>query len=281
MEIKNVFIVASEQTLEVSCAVAEAAAYGGYSIQFKGENDEDLRRAEQIIRELSNKRSGNAGSEDILNWVHTTTELGDARNADIAIESVFEDETLKKNTLAELDGICPAHAILVTNTSTITVTELARATGRAKNVIGMHFIYFSPVIKVVEIVRGWETAQTAFDTCADFAASLEMETVIPEDTPGLISTRLWMVHLNEAANNVYNKLVEPASLVKLNRTISPNAMSILESADFIGLDNCVAFLKNLHHAYGDPKYVPSPLLTQMVSSGQLGMRSGKGFFNYS
>ena len=278
MEIKNVFIVASEQTLEVSCAVAEAAAYSGYNIKFKCENEKDLRRAEQLIKDLSNKRSGNGGVSERF---QATTDLAEAGNADIAIESVFEDETLKKNTLAELDTICPAHTILATNTSTITVTELARATGRPENVIGMHFIYFSPVIKVVEVVRGWETAQAAFDTCAGFATSLEMETVNPEDTPGLISTRLWMVHLNEAANNVYNKLVEPASLVKLNRTISPNAMSILESADFIGLDNCVAFLRNLYHAYGDPKYVPSPQLMQMVSSGQLGMRSGKGFFNYS
>ena len=112
------------------------------------------------------------------------------------------------------------------------------------------------------------------------AAKLDMEVAIAEDVPGLLSTRIWMVHLNEAANNVFNKLVEPESLRKLNRTISPNALSILESADFIGLDNCIALLHNLYVAYKDPKYSPSPLLTQMVDAGQLGIRSGGGFFKY-
>ena len=144
----------------------------------------------------------------------------------------------------------------------------------------MHFIYFSPVMKVVEFARGLKTSDASFAAIEKLGKDVGLESVISEDISGLLSTRIWMAHLNEAANNVFNKLVEPEGLKKLNRTISPNALSILESADFIGIDNCVALLKNLHEVYGDPRYTPSPLLIQMVDAGQLGVRTGRGFFNY-
>lgn len=286
MEIKNVFIVSSGQTIDVACAIAQTLADSNVGVSLKCADDSGCREAiEKIKRALDTRVTGEElkaeQAEAALGRIQTTTDLADAGNADVVIESVFEDKELKQETLKKLDGICPAETIFATNTSTITVTNLASVTSRPEKVIGMHFIYFSPVMKVVEIVRGLKTSEATFAAVNDFTQAVEMESVVAEDAPGLLSTRIWMVHLNEAANNVFNKLVEPEALVKLNRTISPNAFSILESADFIGLDNCVALLQNLYYAYGDPKYLPSALLTLMVDAGQLGMKSGKGFFNYS
>lgn len=222
-----------------------------------------------------------AQAETALKRLRTTTKLAEAAQADIVIESTFETESLKRDTIRQLDALCPAKTIIASNSSTIPITRLAAGTRHPDRIVGMHFIYFSPVLKVVEIVRGTGTSEETVRRAKEMAKGLGLETVAAEDVPGLLSTRIWMVHLNEAANNVLNKLVEPNALKKLNRTISPQAYSILESADFIGIDNCVAWLENLYRAYGDPKYAPSPLLMQMLDAGRLGVKAGKGFFNYT
>lgn len=285
MEVNKVFVVSSIQTVEVASAISQVAACAGCTVVIKCD---DQASCEKTIAEAKRLLDGRVATDELtagqveaaIGRIQTTIELGDAKHADMIIESVFEDEGLKRKTLSALDEICASDVILATNTSTITVTSLANATNRPEQVIGMHFIYFSPVMKVMEIVRGVQTSDATFNAVEALAAKLKMEVSISEDVPGLLSTRIWMVHLNEASNNVFNKLVEPEALRKLNRTISPNALSILESADFIGLDNCVALLKNLNSAYNDPKYSPSPLLIQMVDAGQLGIRTGGGFFKY-
>lgn len=285
MEANKVFVVSSIQTIEVASAISQVAACAGCTVVIKCD---DQASCEKTITEAKRLLDGRVATDELtagqveaaIGRIQTTIELGDAKHADMIIESVFEDEGLKRKTLRTLDEICASDVILATNTSTITVTSLANATNRPEQVIGMHFIYFSPVMKVMEIVRGVQTSDATFNAVEALAAKLKMEVSISEDVPGLLSTRIWMVHLNEASNNVFNKLVEPEALRKLNRTISPNALSILESADFIGLDNCVALLQNLNSAYNDPKYSPSPLLTQMVDAGQLGIRTGGGFFKY-
>ncbi|NQT73851.1 MAG: 3-hydroxybutyryl-CoA dehydrogenase [Chloroflexi bacterium] len=285
MEANKVFVVSSIQTIEVASAISQVAACAGCSVVIKCD---DQASCEKAISEAKKLLDGRVATDELtagqveaaIGRIQTTIELGDAKHADIIIETVFEDEGLKRKTLSALDEICASDVILATNTSTITVTSLANATNRPEQVIGMHFIYFSTVMKVMEIVRGVQTSDATFNAVEALAAKFKMEVSISEDVPGLLSTRIWMVHLNEASNNVFNKLVEPEALRKLNRTISPNALSILESADFIGLDNCVALLQNLNSAYNDPKYSPSPLLTRMVDAGQLGVRTGGGFFKY-
>ena len=286
MEKKNIFIVCSTPTIAVASAISQTIACHGFNVILQCEDDADVRKAsEEIQKLLSEKVASQEISQDdadaAIKSIETTTDISGVRAADIIIESVFENEDLKLQMLADIDAICSPDAIIATNTSSLTVTHLASVNERPERIVGMHFIYFSPVLKVVEIAGGIKTSKDAVEAVRQFAADIGMEAVMAEDAPGLLSTRIWMVHLNEAANNVFNKLVEAQSLVKMNRTISPKALSILESADFIGLDNCVAWMQNLYNAYGDPKYLPSPLLTQMVDAGQLGIKSGKGFFSYS
>jgi len=286
LEKKNIFIVCSTPTIAVASAISQTIACHGFNVILQCEDDADVRKAsEEIQKLLSEKVASQEISQDdadaAIKSIETTTDISGVRAADIIIESVFENEDLKLQMLADIDAICSPDAIIATNTSSLTVTHLASVNERPERIVGMHFIYFSPVLKVVEIAGGIKTSKDAVEAVRQFAADIGMEAVMAEDAPGLLSTRIWMVHLNEAANNVFNKLVEAQSLVKMNRTISPKALSILESADFIGLDNCVAWMQNLYNAYGDPKYLPSPLLTQMVDAGQLGIKSGKGFFSYS
>lgn len=286
MEIKSLFVVSSPQTIDIAGVIAQTVACGGHNVILLCEDQPGCERAQQgIERQLDAKAASGeltiAQAAEAQARVAATTDLGDARDCDVVIESVTEDKDLKQRALLELDQICQPKTIFATNTSSLTITGLAAATGRPDRVIGMHFIYFSPVMKVAEIARGRLTSDETFSAVENLAKGLGLEVALSEDAPGLLSTRIWMIHVNEAANNVFTKLVEPEALKKLNRTISPNAYSVLESADFIGLDNCVAWLENLYLAYGDTKYCPSPLLVQMVDAGQLGVKTGRGFFNYT
>ncbi|MDY6910812.1 MAG: 3-hydroxyacyl-CoA dehydrogenase NAD-binding domain-containing protein [Chloroflexota bacterium] len=286
METKNIFVVCSQQTKLVSCAISQIAASADFTVTLKCDDEADCTKANEKIKEnLQAKLSTGELTEEQVTAatgrIKTTTNLGDAKDAGIIIESLFEDESLIRKNLVELDQICNPGTIILTNTPTLTVTSLAKETTRPERIIGMHFIYFAPIMKVVEIVRGMLTSDTTFSAAEEFAKKLGQEIAISDDSPGFLSTRIWMVQINEAANNAFNKLADPAGLAKLNRTISPKALSILESADFIGLDNCVAKLQNLYNAYGETRFKPSPLLVQMVDGGQLGVKTGRGFFNYS
>lgn len=284
IEMGALFIVSSEQTLEAAGAITQLASRGEWTVTLHCNSDSLCQKAIEAIRTAFEAASpkGDAGkAQAAINRIRTTTDLEGAKQADIVIESVFEVESVKRDTIRRLDSLCSERTIIASNTSTIPITHLAAGTHHPDRIIGMHFIYFSPLLKVVEIVGGIHTSEGTVHTAGDLARGLGLESVAAEDVPGLLSTRIWMVHLNEAANNVLNKLVEPQALKKLNRTISPHAYSILESADFIGIDNCVAWLQNLYQAYGDPKYAPSPLLMQMLDAGHLGVKTGKGFFNYT
>ncbi len=285
MEPKSVFLISSEQTIGVTSAIAWLAARAGFEVRLKCEGEATPGQIEKKLQEATGietsiTKMGEAETEDALNRIKSTDNLSDAGQASIVVESLFEDMDLKREVLTELDAVCHSDTIFLTNTSTIMITRLTSGTSRADRVIGMHFIYYSPVMKVVEIARSLKTSDNTFSMARAFAADLGLDTVMSEDVPGLLSSRIWMVHINEAANNVFNKQVQADALMKLNRTISPNTLSVLESADFIGLDNCAARLANLYLAYGDPKYIPSPLLTRMVDEGKLGVKSGEGFFHY-
>ena len=286
MEKKNIFVVCSEQTGNTAHSITQIASCAGMQVCLKCDDQSSCTQALDEIKKImktkvaSEELSGEQ-AEAAMNRIRTTIDLADSRDADVVIETVFEDEALKRSTIAELDKICSPNTVLATNTSTITVTSLARGTSRPERVIGMHFVHFSPIMRVVELVRGVLTSDDTFATIEGLAKDLGQEVAIAEDTPGLLSTRILLAYVNECANDVHNKLAHADGLRKLGRTIAPNALSPLESADFIGLDNCVVLLRNLYNAYANPKYSPSPLLTQMADAGQLGWRSGKGFFNYT
>jgi len=206
---------------------------------------------------------------------------GSLRECAIAIEAVPERPDLKKAVLQELDRLLPEDAILATNTSSISITELAAATQRPGRVIGMHFMNPVPVMQLVEVVRGLTTSEQTVEATLEAARSLGKTPVLVEDRPGFISNRVLMPMINEAVFALEERVatregIDTVMKLGMNHPIGPLAL-----ADLIGLDVCLDILQVLHRGFGDDKYRPSPLLRAMVAAGRLGRKSGRGFYEYS
>lgn len=285
MEAKKIFVLGSKQTLRTSAVVAGLTARCGFNTTLKYDNEATCHQALDIINSDLDIRITTGEVKEaktaILNRLNTTANIKSAEDCDVAIESVFEKEEVKHQSLSELSQVCPPKAIIATNTSTITVTRMARAVKRPDNLIGMHFIHFGPALKVAEIVRGVLTSENTFSAADSLSKSLGLEVVYPKDTPGFLTSRSWLVYINETANCVYTCMGTAQNFVELFKTMGARgALSPLESADYIGIDNCVVMLENLYRAYGDQKFCPCPLLLKLADAGHLGRSTGKGFFTY-
>ncbi|MCK5438761.1 MAG: 3-hydroxybutyryl-CoA dehydrogenase, partial [Gemmatimonadetes bacterium] len=191
-----------------------------------------------------------------------------------------EDEEIKTDVFRTLDAIVKPDAILASNTSSISITQLAAATSRPDQVIGMHFMNPVPVMKLVEVIRGLETSAATHDTVVALAGSLGKVPVTVEDYPGFVSNRVLMPMINEAIFCVMEGVAEPEAIDTVMKLGMGHPMGPLTLADFIGLDVCLAILDVLHDGFGDPKYRACPLLKRMVAAGQLGRKTGRGFFEY-
>jgi len=206
---------------------------------------------------------------------------GDLSECAIAVEAVPERADLKKGVFRELDRALPPDAILATNTSSISITELAATTSRAPLVIGMHFMNPVPVMQLVEIVRGLETSSATVDTVLDLARALGKTPVVVEDRPGFVSNRILMPMINEAAYALSEgvatrEAIDTVMKLGMNHPLGPLAL-----ADLIGLDVCLDIMEVLHRGFGDDKYRPCPLLRTLVAAGRLGRKAGRGFYEYS
>jgi 3-hydroxybutyryl-CoA dehydrogenase len=214
--------------------------------------------------------------------ITTFTKLEDAvASADLVVEAATENIELKLKIFKQLDEICPATTILASNTSSISITKIASVTKRADKVIGMHFMNPVPVMKLVEVIRGYSTRDEVTNSIMELSKSLSKIPVEVNDYPGFVANKILMPMINEAIITLHEGTAGVHEIDTVMKLGMAHPMGPLQLADFIGLDVCLNILRVLQDGYGNPKYAPCPLLVNMVTAGHLGVKSGRGFYDYS
>jgi 3-hydroxybutyryl-CoA dehydrogenase len=217
-----------------------------------------------------------------LGRIRTSSDLAEGvREADLVVEAATENVGLKLKIFADIDAAAPAGAVLATNTSSISITKIAAATRRPGQIIGMHFMNPVPVMKLVEVIRGYATTDAVTATIMDLSRQLGKEPVEVNDYPGFVANRILMPMINEAIYTLYEGVSGVEEIDTVMKLGMAHPMGPLQLADFIGLDVCLAILRVLHEGFGNPKYAPCPLLVNMVTAGKLGVKGGEGFYAYT
>lgn len=217
-----------------------------------------------------------------LRRIHPMTDLKNGvSNADLVIEAATENINLKLKIFADIDQFAPANAILATNTSSISITQIAAATKRPAQVIGMHFMNPVPVMKLVEVIRGYATSDAVCEQVMSLSRQLDKVPVEVNDYSGFVANRILMPMINEAIYTLYEGVSGVEEIDTVMKLGMAHPMGPLQLADFIGLDVCLSILRVLHDGFGNPKYAPCPLLVNMVTAGKLGVKSGEGFYAYT
>ncbi len=217
-----------------------------------------------------------------LKNIATSTELAaGVKAAELVVEAATENVDLKLRIFKDLDAHAPAGCILATNTSSISITRIAAVTKRPQQVIGMHFMNPVPVMKLVEVIRGYDTTDAVTKTVVDLSTAIGKVPVTVNDYAGFIANRILMPMINESIEALFQGVGGVAEIDAIMKLGMAHPMGPLQLADFIGLDTCLAILRVLHEGFGNPKYAPCPLLVQMVTAGKLGVKSGEGFYVYS
>ncbi len=266
--------------------IAHVFALAGLPVTLIDVSEEQLARAQAAIeRNMTRQvRKGIISEEDktrALERIRLETELeAGVQSADLAVEAVPEQKTLKADVFRRLDAAAPEHAILASNTSSISITWIGAQTKRPQQVIGMHFFNPVPVMKLVEIVRGLATSEDTYTTIFELSKTLGKTPVTVNDSPGFVSNRVLMPMINEAIYTVMEGVASVEDVDTVMKLGMNHPMGPLTLADFIGLDVCLDILEVLHRELGDDKYRPCPLLRKMVDAGWLGRKTGRGFYVY-
>ena len=266
--------------------IAHVFAMAGHEVTLIDVNPQALDNALKTIvknldRMVSKGTIDEAAKQKTLSSIATGTELKDASPAELVVEAATENESLKINILSDLDRLCSPSAILATNTSSISITKLAAATNRPDKVIGMHFMNPVPVMKLVEVIRGYLTSDEVTEKVMDMSRHLGKVPVEVNDFPGFVANRILMPMINEAIITLQERVAGVAEIDEVMKLGMAHPMGPLRLADFIGLDVCLSIMRVMQEGLGNPKYAPCPLLINMVSAGNLGIKAGKGFYDYS
>ena len=265
--------------------IAHVFARSGYKVILRDVEKRFLDRGLETItknldREVKKGKIGEAEKPVVLARIQPTTETSALATADFAVEAVPEQLDLKVRLLKDVDAVLKPGVILASNTSSISITQLAAQTSRPERFIGMHFMNPVPVMALVEVIRGLATSDDTFGTTISLCEKLEKKPVAVNDAPGFVSNRVLMPLINEAAYAVMEGVATPEAVDAVMKMGMNHPMGPLELADFIGLDVCVNILEVLQTGFGDPKYRACPLLRKYVAAGWLGRKSGRGFYKY-
>jgi len=267
--------------------IAHVFAQNGYKVNLIDISTEALDKAFKTIeknldRMLSKEKITTETKEKTLSNLHKITNLKEGvSDADLVVEAATENMDIKLSIFKEMDQFAPANCILSTNTSSISITKIAAVTKRADKVIGMHFMNPVPVMKLVEVIKGYSTSNETLQTIMELSKIIGKVPVEVNDFPGFVANKILMPMINEAIITLHEGVAGVEEIDTVMKLGMAHPMGPLQLADFIGLDVCLAILKVLQDGFGNPKYAPCPLLVNMVTAGKLGVKSGEGFYNWS
>ena len=267
--------------------IAHTFAQSGFKVNLIDISDASLKRgldtiAKNLDRMVAKEKITEADKAETLANIttFTTTEDG-VKNVGLVVEAATENVDLKLKIFKQLSEVCPEDTILATNTSSISITQIAAVTNRPDKVIGMHFMNPVPIMKLVEIIRGYNTTDEVTNTIMELSKTLGKVPVEVNDYPGFVANRILMPMINESIETLYNGVAGVTEIDTVMKLGMAHPMGPLQLADFIGLDVCLSILEVMYNGFKNPKYAPCPLLVNMVRAGKLGVKSGEGFYDYS
>lgn len=281
-KITNIHVIGAGQ---MGAGIAQVCAQSGYEVVLHDQNESALEKGVASIEKLLNRgvekeRITEIEKSATLKRIQTSTDLQVAHTADLVIEAIVENISVKQQLFRDLVEIVREDTILASNTSSISITEIAAVTNHPEKVIGMHFMNPVPVMKLVEVIRAIQTDDATYEAIVEVTKAINKTAVTVNDFPGFVANRILMPMINEAIYTVYEGVASIEDVDTVMKLGMNHPMGPLALADFIGLDTCLSIMEVLHEGFGDSKYRPCPLLRQYVKAGWYGKKTGRGFYQY-
>jgi len=267
--------------------IAHVFAQSGFKVTLVDISDNALEKAiatitKNLDRMINKEKISAQDKENTLNNISTNNSIqSGVKNAELIVEAATENTELKLSIFKEMDSSSPENCILATNTSSISITQIAAVTGRPDKVIGMHFMNPVPIMKLIEVIKGYSTSNEVLNTIMDLSKKLGKIPVEVNDYPGFVANKILMPMINEAIITLYEGVAGVEEIDTVMKLGMAHPMGPLQLADFVGLDVCLAISRVLQDGFGNPKYAPCPLLVNMVTAGKLGVKSGEGFYSWT